>query len=173
MSKTKSISKSRAEKKPSITRFELTKRILVFAGLAGCLLLSLVVIRSSPRTGWSGVLLFGVMTGLAAFELVRVRDYKIVKGEGTWANVRTSLIWSGTIMVSIFFGVLERILSSLAIVRMPVIGVWLATFVSTLAFYPLRGEQAEDFPTFKLWAIYCALMGVASIGMSYLFRLLD
>lgn len=167
------MSKSAAQKKNSITRFELTKRILVFAGLAGCLLLSLVVTRSSPRTGWSGVILFGVMTVLAAFELVQVRDYKIVKGEGTRANVRTSLIWSGTIMVSIFFGLLERLLSSLAIRRMPVIGVWLATFVSTLAFYPFRGEQAKDLPTFKIWVIYCALMGVASLGMSYLFRWLD
>ena len=94
--------------------------------------------------------LFGVMTVLAAFELVKLRDYKIVTGEGTRANVRTSLIWSGTIMLSIFFGLLEQLLSRLAIVRTPVIGVWLTTFVSTLAFYPFRGEQAQDFPTLKL-----------------------
>jgi len=135
--------------------------------------LSLMVIRSSPRTGWAGVLLFGVMTILAVVELVKVRDHKIVRGDGTRANVRTSLIWSGTIMLSIFFGLLEQFLSRLAIVRMPVIGIWLATFVSTLAFYPFRGEQAQDFPTFKLWAIYCALMGVASLGISALSRWLD
>ena len=167
------MSKSRAQKKLSITRFELTKRILVVAGLAGFMLFSLIVTRSSPRTGWFGVLLFGVMTILAAFELVKLRDYKIVRGEVTRAHVRTSLIWSGTIMLAIFFGVLGQLLSRLAIVRMPVIGIWLATFVSTLAFYPFRGEQAQDIPTFKLWAIYCALMGVASVGMSYLFRWLD
>ena len=167
------MSKSPAQKNLSITRFELTKRILVMAGLAGCMLLSLMATRSTPRTGWSGVLLFGVMTVLAAFELVKVRDYKIVRGKGTRANVRTSLIWSGTIMISIFFGLLERLLSSLAIVRMPVFGIWLATFVSTLAFYPFRGEQAQDIPTFKLWVIYCALMGVASLGVSGLYRWLD
>ncbi len=76
-------------------------------------------------------------------------------------------------MLSIFFGLLERLLSSLATVRMPIIGIWLATFVSTLAFYPFRGKQAEDIPTFKIWIIYCALMGVASIGMSYVSRWLD
>ncbi len=76
-------------------------------------------------------------------------------------------------MLSIFFGLFERLLSSLATVRMPVIGIWLATFVSTLAFYPFRGEQAQDLPTFKLWAIYGALMGVASVGISYLYRWLD
>lgn len=143
------------------------------AGLAAFMLMSLLVTRSSPRTGWFGFLLFGVMTVLAAFELVKLRDYKIVRGEGTRANVRTSLIWSGTIMLSIFFGLLGQLLSRLEIVPMPGIGVWLATFVATLAFYPFRGEQEQDFPTFKLWVIYCALMGVASLGMSYLFRWLD
>lgn len=168
-----SMSKFRAQKNPPITRFELAKRILVAGGMGGLLLLSLMATRSSPRTGWSGVILFGLMTILAVFELVKVRDHKIVKGEGTRANIRTSLIWTGTIMLSIFFGVLERLLSSLAIVRVPVIGIWLATFVSTLAFYPFRGEQAEDLPTFKIWAVYCALMGVASVGVSYLSRWLD
>lgn len=137
------------------------------------MLLSLMATRSSPRTGWSGVLLFGVMTILAVFELVKVRDHKIVTGEGTGANIRTSLIWTGTILLAIFFGVLERLFSSLATVHMPVMGIWLATFVSTLAFYPFRGEQAEDLPNFKIWAIYCAVMGVASVGMSYLSRWLD
>ena len=167
------MSKLRAQKNLSITRFELTKRILVVAGLGGFMLLSLIVTRSSPRTGWSGVFLFGVMTILAAFELFKLRDHKIVSGEGTKANIRSSLIWSGTIMLSIFFGLLELLLSRLAIVRMPVIGIWLITFVSTLAFYPFRGEQAQDFPTLKLWVIYCALMGVASLGISVLYRWLD
>ena len=167
------MAKFRAQKNLSITRFELTKRILVVAGLGGFMLLSLIVTRSSPRTGWSGVFLFGVMTILAAFELVKLRDHKIVRGEGTRASVRTSLIWSGTIMLSIFFGLLEVLLSRLAIFRIPVIGIWLTTFVSTLAFYPFRGEQSQDFPTFKLWVIYCALMGVASLGVSDLYRWLD
>jgi hypothetical protein len=167
------MSKSQAPKDLSITRFELTKRILAFAGLAGFTLLSLAVIRSSPRTGWAGVLLFGVMTILAALDLVKLRDHKIVKGEGTRANVRTSLIWTGTIMISIFLGLLEHVLSRLAILRTPAIGIWLATFVSTLAFYPFRGEQAEDFPTFKLWAIYCALMGFVSLGFSVVSRWLN
>jgi hypothetical protein len=167
------MSKLQAQKSLSITRFELTKRILVLAGLAGFMLLSLMVTRSSPRTGWSGVLLFGVMTILAALEVVKVRNHKIVKGEGTTANARTSLIWTGTIVISIFLGLLEHVLSKLAIPRMPAIGLWLATFVSTLAFYPFRGEQAQDFPTFKLWAIYCALMGFVSLGFSVLSRWLN
>lgn len=167
------MSKDRAQKNLSITRFELTKRILVVAGLAAFMLLGLMVIRSSPRTGWFGVVLFGVMTILGVVDLVKLRNHKIVKGKGTRANVRTSLIWSGTMMVAFLFGLLERLISSLAEVRMPLIGIWLATFLTTLAFYPFRGEQAQDLPTFKIWAIYCAVMGFASIGMSYVARWLD
>ena len=165
--------KPQVRKHLSITRFELTKRALAVVGLAGFMLLSLMVTRSNPKTGWSGVVLFGVMTILAAMELVKLRDHKIIKGEGTRANARATLIWSGTISLSIFFGLLEAVLSNLAIFRMPIIGIWLTTFVSTLAFYPFRGEQATEFPTFKLWAIYCALMGVVSLGMSDLYRWLD
>ena len=146
------------------------KRILVVVGLASFMLLGLMVTGSNPKTGWSGVALFGAMTILAAIELVKLRDHKIVKGEGTRANVRASLIWSGTIGLSIFFGLLEAVLSNLAIFSMPIIGIWLTTFVSTLAFYPFRGEQAKDFPTLKLWVIYCALMGVVSLEMSDLYR---
>ena len=167
------MSKSRAQKNLSITRFELTKRILVAAGLGGFLVVSVLATRSSPRTGLFGVLLFGVMTILAAVDLVKLRNHKIVKGEGPRANVRTSLIWAGSIMVSIFFGLLERLLTTFTAVRMPVFGIWLGTFVSTLAFYPFRGKLAQDIPTFNIWVIYCALMGFASLGMSYLFRWLD
>ena len=167
------MSKAQAEKNLSITRFEITKRILVVAGLAGFMLLSLMVTRSSPRTGWSGVALFGVMIILAVFDLSKLRDHKIVSGEGIRANVRAPLIYSGTIILSIFFGLLEVLLSSLAIFRMPVIGIWLTTFVSTLAFYPFRGDQEENLPGFKLWVIYCALMGAVSVGTSYLYRWLD
>jgi len=149
------------------------KRILVVVGLASFMLLGLMVTGSNPKTGWSGVALFGTMTILAAIELVKLRDHKIVKGEGTRANVRASLIWSGTIGLSIFFGLLEAVLSNLAIFSMPIIGIWLTTFVSTLAFYPFRGEQAKDIPTLKLWVIYCALMGVVSLGVSDLYRWLD
>ncbi|HEX6731924.1 MAG TPA: hypothetical protein VF074_18050, partial [Pyrinomonadaceae bacterium] len=65
---------SQAQKPLAITRFELAKRILVLLGLAGFLLLSLVLIRSEPRTGWSGVALFGLITVLACADLVRLRS---------------------------------------------------------------------------------------------------
>ena len=165
--------KHQVQKSLSITRFELTKRVLVLLGLTGFMLLSLMVVQSNPRTGWAGVSLFGVMTILAAIDLVKLRDRKIIKGGGARANVRASLIWLGTIVLSIFFGLLAAVLSSLSIIRMPVMGTWLTTFVSTLAFYPFRGEQAKEFPTLPLWAVYCALMGLASVGISSLYRWLD
>ena len=109
------------------------------------------------------------MTTLSAYDLFTLRDHKIVKGEGTRVNIRSSLVWSGTIIVSIFLGVLARILAERAFVRLPVIGVWLATFLVTLAFYPFRGkEEQEVLPTLKLWSLYCAGCGVISIGISQL-----
>lgn len=165
--------KRQVQKNLSITRLELTKRTLVLVGLAGFMLLGLMVTGSNPKTGWSGVFLFGVMTVLAAIDLIKLRDHEIIKGEGTRGNVRASLIWLGTIVLSIFFGLLAALLSNLAIFRIPVIGMWLTTFVSTLALYPFRGEQAKEFPTLPLWAIYCALMGVVSVGISNLYRWLD
>ena len=138
------------------------------------MLLGLIVTRSNPRTGWFGVLLFGVMTTLAAYDLFTLRNHKIVKGEGSGVNIRSSLIWSGTILISLFFGVLERILAELAIVRLSVMGLWLATFVVTLAFYPFRGKEVQDdIPTFKIWILFSAIMGVVSIGASHLSRWLD
>jgi hypothetical protein len=46
-------------------------------------------------------------------------------------------------------------------------GIWLGTFLTTPAFYPLR-EQKEDFPNFTVWAIVCALLALASVVVSYL-----
>jgi len=164
------MAKRQVRKDLSITRFELAKRVLVFLGLAGFMFLNLLVTRSSPKTGWPGVAVFGVMTILAAVELVKIRDHKIIKGEGTGKAVRASLIWSGTVFLSVLFGLLGTVLSNLVVFRLPLIAVWLTTFISTLAFYPFRGEQTKDFPTFPLWAIYCALMGVVSLGVSYGYR---
>jgi hypothetical protein len=158
-----------AQKHKAITRFELAKRILVLLGLTGFMLLSLVVAsRSNTRTGWFGVALFGVMTVLAGMDLVKLRNHKIVNGEGARKNVRATLTWIGTMIVSVFFGLVGTLLSNLASLRRPVIAIWLATFVATLAFYPFRGEQEKELPTFPLWAIYCALMGFVSVGLSYL-----
>jgi multisubunit Na+/H+ antiporter MnhB subunit len=167
------LKKRQVQRNLTITRFELAKRILVLLGLAGFMLLCLMVIRSNPRTGWAGVALFGVMTVLAAVDLIRLRNHKIGKGDGARKNVRATLIWIGTMIVSIFFGVAGTLLSNLANFRRPVIAIWLATFVATLAFYPFRGEEEKELPTFPLWAVYCAVMGFVSVGFLYPERLLD
>jgi hypothetical protein len=160
----------RQKPKLNVTRFDLAKRVLVLLGLAGFMLLSLVVTRSDARTGWLGVALFGVMTVLAGVDLVKLRNHKIVKGEGARKNVRATFTWAGTMIISIFFGLVGTLLSNLANLRRPVIAIWLATFVSTLAFYPFRGEEEKELKAFPLWAIYCALMGFVSVGISYLQR---
>ena len=164
------MSKRQVQKTLTVTRTELAKRVLVLLGLAAFMLLSLIVTRSNPGTGWLGVALFGVMTALAGLELVKRRNHKIVKGEGTRKNIRAAVICSGTMIVSVFFGLVGTLLSNFVMLRRPVIAIWFATFVSTLAFYQFRGAQEKELPTFPLWAIYCALMGFVSVAISYLQR---
>lgn len=164
------MSKRQVQKNLAVTRAELAKRVLVLLGLAGFMLLSLMVARSHPRTGWLGVALFGVMTVLGGRELVKLRNHKLVKGEGPRQNVRVAVIWSGTMIVSVFFGLVGTLLSNFVMLRRPVMAIWFATFVSTLAFYPFRGEQEKELPTFPLWVIYCALGGFVSVAISFLQR---
>jgi uncharacterized membrane protein YoaK (UPF0700 family) len=77
------------------------------------------------------------------------------------------LVYAGTLIATIVFGVTDNFISESFTQSFPRPGVWLGTFLTTLAFYPLR-EQKENFPNFTVWAIYCALMGMVSVGLSYL-----
>jgi hypothetical protein len=82
-------------------------------------------------------------------------------------RIRTTFVWVGTAVVSIFLGLAENFISESVSGSPYGLGVWLGSFVSTLAFYPLRGQQHKDMPTFPLWAVYCALMGLVSVAISY------
>lgn len=165
------MSLNKASDRPTITRFEIAKRVLAVLGLVGFMILGLFVIRSEPRTGWFTVALFGLMTLVGLIDLARLRNHRIVKGEGSRRNIRAAMVWSGTIALSVVIGVGATLLSKLAIANLPRVAIWSATFLSTLAFYPFRDK--EDIPKFSLWAVYCALMGFVSIGLSYLERWMD
>jgi uncharacterized membrane protein YoaK (UPF0700 family) len=83
------------------------------------------------------------------------------------SSIRPALVYAGTLIVTIVFGVTDNFISESFTQSFPRPGVWLGTFLTTLAFYPLR-EQKENFPNFTVWAIYCVLMGMVSVGLSYL-----
>jgi uncharacterized membrane protein YoaK (UPF0700 family) len=102
-------------------------------------------------------------------EIVRIRglDQNKVPNVKAKSSIRPALVYAGTLIATIVFGVTDNFISESFTQSFPRPGVWLGTFLTTLAFYPLR-EQKENFPNFTVWAIYCALMGMVSVGLSYL-----
>jgi hypothetical protein len=81
-------------------------------------------------------------------------------------RLRQTLVHVGTAAVSIFLGLSEHFISHW--LNESVAALWVAAFVTNLAFYPLRGEEKRDLPNFRLWAIYCALLAMASVVLSYI-----
>lgn len=126
-------------------------------------------IPTNPRVGWFASILFGVMCVAAVFEIVRIcgLDVDEIPDVKAQLNVRHMLVDIGAVVVTIFLGVTDNLISRPFTQSFPRPGVWLGTFLTTLAFYPLR-EQKKDYPNFTRWAIFCALMGVVSVVLSYL-----
>src|SRR6185369_15171185 len=82
-------------------------------------------------------------------------------------SIRRALLPVGVTVVTIFLGLTENVISMFFTDSFARPGVWCGTFVTTLAFYPLREREHQQF-NFKFWIIFCALMGVISVGLSYL-----
>jgi hypothetical protein len=140
--------------------------LLVFAVLAGFGIRS---IPTSPRVGWFASILFGVMCIAVVFEIIRIcgLDANEIPDVKAQLIVPHALMDVGVVVVTLFLGVTDNFISESFTQRFPRPGVWLGTFLTTLAFYPLR-EQKKDYPNFTFWAIYCALLGVVSVVLSYL-----
>ena len=141
--------------------------LMAFAVLAG---IGINTIRTNPRVGWFAAILFGAMCVIAMIEIVRICGLEADQTPPdvkTQLNIRPALIYTGSAIVAIFLGITDYFISAVSAQSYPRSGVWLGTFLTTLAFYPLQ-ENKEVFPNFKIWTIYCALMGVVSVGISYL-----
>ena len=140
--------------------------LLAFAVLVG---LGIRTIPTNPRVGWFAALLFGTMCVVVVTEIVRIcgLDQDQTPTVKTRVKIRSALIYAGSVIVTIFLGVTDEFISASFTHSFPRSGIWLGTFLTTLAFYPLR-DQKEDFPNFTVWTIACALMGAVSVGISYL-----
>ena len=128
---------------------------------------SVLTIPVKPRLGWFGTILFGLMSVVAIADIVKLcgaeeppADLKLSQ------RFRVSLVRVGTGIVTLFMGLGEALFTEW--MNGSAIAVWFATFVITLAFYPLRGEQEKEGSDFRLWTVYCALLGVAAVVLSYL-----
>ncbi len=128
---------------------------------------SVRVIGVNPTVGWVATILFGGMSVLMVVEIVRIcgADEAPPVDLKRSQRVRRALVQLGTVIVAIFLGITDVFIAHWLNNSMP--ALWLAAFVTNLAFYPLRGELKRNLPDFRRWAIYCAVMGVGSVVLSY------
>ncbi len=140
--------------------------LLAFVVLTG---IGIRTIPGDPRVGWLATILFGTMGVVTVVEIVRICGVEQKQGHAVKAplRLRQTLVYAGTLIITLFLGVTDNVISELFTHSFPRPGVWLGTFLTTLVFYPLR-EQKENYPNFTFWAIYCALLGMMSVGLSYL-----
>ena len=140
--------------------------LLIFALLTG---IGIKLIPQNPRVGWFSTLLFGVMCVFAVVEIFRHcgLDQDKVTDVHSQLSIRRLLVPVGSILVTVFLGLSDNFISIFLTGSFPRAAVWFGTFVTTLAFYPLREKKERDL-NFKLWVVYCALMGAVSVGISFL-----
>jgi len=124
------------------------------------------LIPTDPKTGWCATILFGTVFVIAVIDLVRQcrKDQDQVPHSKRQLSIRRALVPVGVILVTLVLGLTDNFISVLFTASFPRPGIWLGTFATTLAFYPLRTQKEL---TFKLWIIFGALMGVAAVALSY------
>lgn len=140
--------------------------LLAFTVMAA---LGIRMIATKPRVGWFATLLFGTMGVLVIVEIVRNCGLDQDQSPNVKAqlSIRRLLVKIGTAIVTIFLGVTDGFIAESFSQSFPRPAVWSGTFLTTLAFYPLRKEK-DEIPNFKLWSAWCALLGAASVVISYL-----
>ena len=144
----------------------------IFGSLFGLLIFALFTgigirfIPRQPKLGWFSTILFGTMCVVTVFDLVREisLDQDQIPDVKSQLSVRRALVAVGVIVVTLFLGLADEFISFLFTSSFPRPGVWLGTFVTTLAFYPLREEKHANF---KRWMLLCAILGVLSVILSY------
>jgi hypothetical protein len=127
-------------------------------------------IARDPKVGWMAIAVFGSLGVVMLVNLFQVagRDEPPADEFTAKRQIRDVVVKGAVIVAAIFFGVADNFIADFMSNSIPrSAAVWLGTFVTTLAFYPLRGEQKKDVRNFRVWTIYCALAGVLSIGTSY------
>jgi len=159
---------AKVERQPKVKTLDIYKSGMVFFGLLAFTVLSFVAASRQPDISWLGVALFGTMSTLAGWHTIKLCRSKTIERTSANRYTRDSLIWIGSLAVTLLFGLAGEWFADVISGPRPSVAIWVATFVSTLAFYPFRGDQKRDFPNLRSWAIYCAVMGSVSVGISML-----
>jgi hypothetical protein len=158
---------------------ERIKYILMLAFFLACLGLSIKLVGDGElRLGWASVALWGVMSALTVYYMIRdcftseararhMEKARAAKSGGAKSRLdglKAHLVTIWSIFAAILIGAASSLVTKkLGSQVVPSIAVWLGSFFFTLAFYPFQKRQKDGIREFPVWAIYSALMGVLSI----------
>lgn len=164
--------------------FERIKYILILLFFLFCFGLSIkFVVDGNRRLGWAGVALWGVMSVLTAYDIIRgylaseaknrsrekAKGAKAKQARSKFETVKAHLVTIWTIFAAVLIGTASNLFTEKIESRLiPSIAVWLGCFLFTLLFYPFQKRQKDAIPTFPWWVVYSAAMGLVSIVFSYL-----
>lgn len=131
---------------PTKDKFYIGSILAALFRLLICILLTgigIVLIPNNPKLAWACTLLFGTMGVISVIDIVRQcgLDQDRVPDVKSQLSIRRALVPVGVTVVTLFLGFADNLLP-LLFTNFPRPAVWCATFVTTLAFYPLR-EQTE------------------------------
>lgn len=151
---------------------------LVFLGLS-----IKFVNDGNRRLGWAGVALWGVMSVLTVYNLIRecftnepkarfrekAQTARAAAAKSEFERLKPYLIKSWTIFAAILIGMAANLFTE----RIegwvkPSVAVWLCSFFFTLIFYPFQHRQKAGISNFPVSVVYSAGMGVVSIVFFYL-----
>ena len=152
-----------------VAQQEAIKRIFVLICFAGVTLWALSGVRRNARGAWPALILFGSFFVATVIGVLRLpRDIKRKTIRGKRVTIKSAYMGIGTLVISMLFAGFSEFLIYPR-TRTWQIAVWLATFVSTAAFYPFRDREAKQFaPNFGVWLIYSALMGFLTLALMYI-----
>ena len=154
-----------APSEPPITLLEVPKRIVFLIASVLFTLIGVSQIPAHPRLGWFSVAVFGTTMWFTIIDIVRLpRDLKkSIALRQVWA-FKSAYTKIGTVAVSFLLGLAGEIVFDGMRGVWPKLAIWLSSFVTIAALYPLRGELKKDFPNFAFWALYAALCGFVSVA---------
>jgi hypothetical protein len=154
-----------------VTILEVPKRIIFVVIFIPLVLWSLVETQVNLRSGLMGLTVFGSMLLIAIVHLIQLpRDLKNTVDIKQAHSFKSAYIWIGSVAVSFLCALLGELIFAGLNGFWPNFAIWVSAFVTTLAFFPFRGDDMKkDYPTFKLWAVLAALWGLVSVVLAHIF----
>ena len=114
-------------------------------------------------------LIRGYLASQAKNPREKAKGAEAKRARSKFETVKAHLVTIWTIFAAVLIGTASNLVTEKIEGRLiPAIAVWLGCFFFTLLFYPFQKRQKDAIPTFPLWMVYSAAMGVVSIVFFYL-----